>query len=147
MNHTSYQIDLPQDAPVVVFFNGMKALNLKGFFWLWRQILLGKLHHVTQALGCLETKLAICSPTEAVIVSYWQDDKSLKEFFHSPLHRKMMKNTVKIIAADKKAIALFNETYRPLKSGMYFNDPQGLAKIYPAIERNSASSNAHAVSS
>jgi hypothetical protein len=33
------------------------------------------------------------------------------------------------------AIALFNETYCPLKSGRYFNQPQGLAKIFPAIEQ------------
>jgi hypothetical protein len=56
------------------------------------------------------------------------------KFFSSPLHRQMMKNMMQIIAVDQQAIALFNETYRPLRSGKYFNEPQGLAKIYPAIE-------------
>ena len=136
MNHASYQIDLPQDTDVVVFFNGIKALNLRGFFWLWQQILTAKLNSVKSARGCVETKLSICSSREAVIVSYWQNQASLIEFFHSPLHRQMMKNMMKIIATDEKAIAVFNETYRPLRSGRYFNEPQGLAKIYPAIEQN-----------
>lgn len=47
----------------------------------------------------------------------------------------MMKDVKQIIAADPKAIAVFNETYRPIKSGRYFNEPQGLAKIYPAINK------------
>ena len=133
MNHTSYQIDLPSDAKAVVFYNGIKALNIRGFFWLWQQIFVGKLNGVSQAPGCVEAKLAICTPTEAVIVSYWQDEQSLMAFFHSPLHCQMMKNMTNIVAVDKKAIAVFNETYSPLKSGRYLNEPQGLAKIYPAI--------------
>ncbi|WP_019509021.1 monooxygenase family protein [Pleurocapsa sp. PCC 7319] len=138
MNHASYQIDLPQDTNVVVFLNGIKALNLKGFFWLWQQILTAKMTSVKSVRGCVETKLSICSPKEVVIISYWQDQVSLIEFFHSPLHRRMMKNMMEIIATDQKAIAVFNETYRPLRSGRYFNEPQGLAKIYPAIAQAKA---------
>ena len=131
MHHTSYQIDLPQDSKVVVFLNGIKALNSKGFFWLWRQILTTS---VEDAPGCIETKLSVCgSLQEAIIVSYWQDEASLMQFFHSPLHRQMMKSMNSFIADDPSAIAVFNETYRPLRSGRYFNEPQGLAKIYPAI--------------
>ena len=133
MHQTSYQIDLPQDSNVVVFYNGIKALNNKGFFWLWQQIFTARLNSVSKASGCIEAKLAICSHHEAVIVSYWQDEASLMQFFHSPLHRQMMKNMMNIIKADPGAIAVFNETYRPLRSGRYFNEPQGLAKIYPAI--------------
>jgi heme-degrading monooxygenase HmoA len=135
MNHTSYQIDLPKNSNVVVFYNGIKALNLKGFIWLWQQILLANQTVIMQANGCIEAKLGICSYREAVIVSYWQDEASLMKFFHSPLHRKMMKNMMEIIATDPQAIAVFNETYRPLRSGRYFNEPQGLAKIYPAIDK------------
>jgi heme-degrading monooxygenase HmoA len=134
MNHTSYQIDIPQNTDVVVFCNGIKALNSKGFFWLWQQIFTAQLNNVKTAPGCVETKLAICSPTEVIMVSYWQNQQSLTEFFQSSRHRQMMKDTMKMIAVDSKAIALFNETYRPLKSGKYFNQPQGLAKIFPAIE-------------
>ena len=131
MHQISYQIDLPQDSEVVVFLNGIKALNLKGFFWLWQQILATNVKDVP---GCIETKLSICgSLQEAVIVSYWRDEASLMQFFRSPLHRQMMQNMSSFIAANPEAIATFNETYRPLRSGRYFNEPQGLAKIYPAI--------------
>ena len=135
MNHTFYQIDLPQDTEVVVFYNGIKALSVKGWLWLWREILTAKSNTVIKAPGCVETKLCICSPTEVVIVSYWEAQKNLMEFFHSPLHRQMMKSMTQIIKADPKAIAVFNETYSPVGSGRYFNEPQGLAKIYPAIEQ------------
>ena len=130
MYQTSYQIDLPQDPAVVVFYNGIKALNIKGFFWLWQQIFTTNIGRVP---GCIDTKLGICSHREAVIVSYWQDEASLMQFFRSPLHRQMMTSMVKILEADPKAIATFNETYRPLRSGKYFNEPQGLAKVYPAL--------------
>ena len=130
MHQTSYQIDLPQDSEVVVFFNGIKALNIKGFFWLWQQIFTTSVDEVP---GCIETKLSICSHQEAVIVSYWQNEASLMQFFHSPSHRQMMKNMTSLIAADSGAIAVFNEIYRPVRSGKYLNEPQGLAKIYPAV--------------
>ena len=45
----------------------------------------------------------------------------------------MMKNMTSFIKTDPEAIAVFNETYRPLRSGQYLNEPQGLAKIYSAI--------------
>ena len=134
MDRTSYQIDLPQDTKVVIFYNGIKALNIRGWLWLWQGIFTAKLDSVIKAPGCLDTKLCICSPVEAIIVSYWQDEVSLTDFFHSPLHRQMMKSMKQIMTTDQKAIAIFNETYRPIRSGRYFNEPQGLAKIYPAIE-------------
>ena len=81
----------------------------------------------------MEAKLSICSYQEAIIVSYWQDEASLMQFFRSPLHQEMMKSTKQLLGNDLEAIALFNETYRPLRSGMYLNEPQGLAKIYPAV--------------
>lgn len=135
MKNTGYQIELPQNSQVVVFYNGIKALNLKGFFWLWKQVLTGNQIAVQQAKGCKEAKLGICSPQEVVIVSYWEDEASLREFFHSPLHREMMKSMRNMIAADATAIAVFNETHRPLRSGKYINEPQGLAKIYPILDK------------
>ena len=70
MKHASYQIDLPHDSDVVVFYNGMKALNMRGFFWLWQQLFAGDLLGLTKAPGCLGAKFSICSPFEATIVSY-----------------------------------------------------------------------------
>ena len=132
MNSGSYQIELPQDSEVVVFYNGIKALNSRGVFWLWRQITSGKLLDIEKAPGCMDAKLSICSHREAIIVSYWQTQLSLTEFYRSPLHCQMMRDTKNLLAKDAGAIALFNETYSPLRSGMYLNEPQGLAKIYPA---------------
>jgi heme-degrading monooxygenase HmoA len=134
MNHAAYQLDLPSNPETVVFCNGIKALNLRGILWLWRQLLTANLMGFRTAPGCIEAKGGICNLQEVVIVTYWQDEASLMKFFSSPLHRQMMKNTKQIIAEDQQAIALFNETYRPLRTGRYFNEPQGLAKIYPAIE-------------
>ena len=135
MSHTSYQIDLPVDSQVVVFFNGIKALNLKGFLWLWQQVLFNNFG-IANAKGCLEQKLCICSHQEVVLVSYWQDEASLREFFRSPLHRQMMKSMKNFITTAPQAIAVFNETYRPVSSGKYFNEPQGLAKIYPPVAKS-----------
>ena len=56
---------------------------------------------VKQANGCIEAKLSICSYREAIIISYWQNETSLKEFFHSPLHRQMMKNIVQKFTAKR----------------------------------------------
>lgn len=131
MNHSSYAIDLPQDSSAVVFINGIKALNFRGFIWLWQLILSERNMGLTKVEGCIQAKLGICSHREAVIISYWQDRASLMNFFHSSSHRRMMKNTIDLISTDSQAIAVFNETYRPLHSGKYFNEPQGLAKIYP----------------
>ena len=136
MSQASYQIDLPQNPEVVVFYNGMKALNVRGFIWIWQQLITGALLKFTNAPGCLEAKFGICSPVEATIVSYWQDEASLMQFFHSPLHRQMMKNMMKIINRDNKAIALYNETYRPLRGGKYLNEPNGLARIYPPVQKS-----------
>ena len=130
----TFYFRLPKDPDVVVFYNGIKALNIRGWFWLWRQVFTGNLIDVTKAAGCIEAKLSICSPQEAIIVSYWQDEASLTQFFRSPLHREMMKSTKELLGKDLEAISLFNETYRPLRSGMYLNEPQGLAKIYPAVQ-------------
>ena len=133
MNPNSYRIELPQDPDVVVFYNGIKALNIRGWFWLWQQVFTGSLMDATKAAGCVEAKLNICSQQEVTIISYWQDEASLMQFFRSPLHKEMMKSTKQLLVKDLEAIALFNETHRPLRSGRYFNEPQGLAKIYPAV--------------
>ncbi|MEL6928523.1 MAG: DUF4188 domain-containing protein [Cyanobacteria bacterium J06600_6] len=133
MNSSSYQIELPQDSEVVVFYNGIKALNTRGIFWLWRQIIAGKMLGIKKVKGCVDVKLCICSHQEAIIVSYWQTQSSLTEFYRSPLHRQMMQDTKNLLRRDSEAISLFNEVHRPTVSGRYFNEPQGLAKIYPAV--------------
>jgi heme-degrading monooxygenase HmoA len=135
MKYTSYQIDLPENPDVVVFYNGIKAHNLKGLVWLWQEILTSNLTDINQVKGCIQAKSSISSYREVIIVSYWENEARLNEFFHSPLHHQMMKSMMNIIATAPQAISSFNETYHPLRSGKYFNQPQGLARIYPAINQ------------
>ena len=129
MKQASYQIDLPESPNAVVFVNGIKAENLAGCLWLWRQSFSIR-QACLAAVGCQEVKAGICSPQEVVIVSYWQDEASLMRFFHSPVHRQMMKQMVNFISTHPQALSLYNETYHPLRSGKYFQKPNGLAKLY-----------------
>ena len=132
MKQTSYQIDLPQTPNAVVFINGIKAENLWGCWWLWRQRFSIRQACIT-AEGCQEVKAGICSPQEVVIVSYWQDEASLMAFFHSPIHGQMMKKMLNFLATHPQALSLYNETYNPLRSGKYFQQPHGLAKMYQPV--------------
>lgn len=132
MKQASYQIDLPESPKAIVFINGIKAENLLGCLWLWRQRFSIRQACLTAA-GCQEVKVGNCSPQEVVIVSYWQDEVSLMAFFQSPVHRQMMKEMASFLSNYPQALSLYNETYRPLRSGKYFQKPHGLAKIYQPI--------------
>ena len=125
MSYAVYQIELPENPEAVIFVNGFLARNRAGFFWMWRNIFW--IRNVTaQAEGCVQVKSGICSPNEVVMVSYWIDIASLKQFFKSEPHRQMMQ----FLAKNSKSLCLYNETYTPLKSGKYINEPQGMATIY-----------------
>lgn len=130
MHYASSQIDLPKNSEVVVSLNGIKALNRKGFFWFWQQIF--QMRKI-EAPGCIDTILTICNNKEAMVISYWQDEASLMNLFDSSTHRQMMKSMGKMIKNNPESVAFFNEIYSLLRSGKHFNEPQGLAKIYPAI--------------
>ena len=136
MKPASYQIDLPKNSQAVLFVNGIKAENITGCLWLWRQIIgIKKANLVSE--GCKQVKLGICNYREAVIVSYWQDEASLMAFFHSPIHRKMMQKMTSFLVGHPQAISIYNEMYRPLRSGRYYQNPHGLALIYPASPSHS----------
>jgi len=79
-----------------------------------------------QAEGCVQVKAGICGPNEVVMLSYWVSEESLKKFFRGGPHRQMMQFT----AENPESLCLYNETYRPLESGKYISEPQGLATIY-----------------
>jgi hypothetical protein len=132
MKQESYQIDLPESPSAVVFVNGIKAENLAGCLWLWRRMFSIR-QGCLVAEGCQEVKAGICSPQEVVLVSYWQDEASLMGFFHSAVHRQMMKEMVSFMSTHPQALSLYNETYHPLRSGKYFQKPHGLAKMYQPV--------------
>ncbi|MGK7935000.1 MAG: DUF4188 domain-containing protein [Xenococcaceae cyanobacterium] len=132
MKQASYQIDLPEKPEAVVFVNGIKAENLLGCLWLWKQSFSIR-KACLAAAGCKEVKAGKCSLQEVVIVSYWQDEASLMSFFHSRVHRQMMKEMMGFLSTHPQALSLYNETYRPLRSGKYFQKPHGLAKMYQPV--------------
>jgi heme-degrading monooxygenase HmoA len=120
-----YQIQLPEHPNAVVFVNGMIARDRSGFFWLWRN-LNGIRQSTAQAPGCIQVKAGICGSQEIVMVSYWVSDRHLMDFFRSDAHRQMMQFTTR----HPDSLCLYNETYRPSKSGKYSHEPQGMAIVY-----------------
>ena len=124
-NPMIYHIQLPEQPSAVVFVNGVIARDRSGFLWLWRN--LNSIRQSTvQAAGCLQVKAGICSPSEIVMASYWESDRHLMDFFRGAAHRQMMQFTTR----HPNSLCLYNETYRPAKSGKYSHEPQGMAMIY-----------------
>ena len=59
------------------------------------------------------------------MVSYWQHEDDLSNFFKSEPHKKMMKYYFK----NPDNLSLYNEKYHPTASGKYANEPHGLASL------------------
>lgn len=125
MKFAIYQIQLPDRPNAVVFVNGMIARDRSGWFWLWRN-----LHSIYQstvkAPGCIQVKAGLCGLKEVVMVSYWESDRHLMDFFRGTAHRQMMQFTTR----HPNSLCLYNETYHPSKSGKYSHEPQGMAIVY-----------------
>lgn len=120
-----YQAQLPEHPEAVVFVNGMIARDRVGFFWLWRN--LNRIGQSTaRATGCIQTKAGICGPAEIVMVSYWQSEQHLIDFFRGEAHRQMMQFN----SRHPDSLCLYNETYHPAKRGKYSHEPQGMAVVY-----------------
>lgn len=117
-----YQIEV--NPSWVVFINGFKANNLFGFIWLWFS-LFSIIRNTGKAKGCGLAIPAVVSPIEVVMISYWNDKISLKEFAKSKHHKRYMQ----FVYQNPKALSLFNETFEPQQSGLYFNKPMGMSKL------------------
>ncbi|WP_159800763.1 monooxygenase family protein [Flavobacterium sp. MK4S-17] len=117
-----YQIEI--DPKWVVFINGFKANNLLGFVWLWLS-LFSVIKTTRKAKGCRSAVPAIVSPIEVVMISYWNDNESLREFVISKYHKRY----IRFVYQNSKALSLFNEMFEPKRSGLYFNKPMGMSKI------------------
>jgi Domain of unknown function (DUF4188) len=130
MPYPIYQIELPQQPESVAFVNGFLTRDLAGFLWLWKSLLW--INQVTtQAEGCVQVKAGICSPTEVMMVSYWQSEYSLKQFFRGKWHQQMMQ----FFAKNPNSLCLYNEIYQPSQAGKYIHEPQGMATIYPQLTK------------
>ncbi len=120
-----YQIQLPDHPQAIIFVNGLIARDRPGFFWLWQNLIQVR-QATSKAPGCLQVKAGICSPKEIVMVSYWESEQQLINFFRSEAHRQMMQFS----ARHPNSLCLYNETYHPSKSGKYSHEPQGMAIVY-----------------
>lgn len=124
-NSALYRIQLPEQPSAVIFVNGIIARDRPGLFWLWRN--LNSIRQSTvQAPGCIQVKAGICAASEVIMVSYWESDRHLMDFFRGEAHRQMMQFNIH----HPDSLCLYNETYRPSKSGKYSHEPQGMAIVY-----------------
>ncbi len=123
-----YTIPMPHQPREIVFVNGVLARNPAGFLWIWKNLI--SLRQSTgQAPGCIQVKAGICSPKEIVMVSYWESENHLIDFFRGAAHRQMMEFTKR----HPNSLCLYNETYHPAKSGKYSHEPQGMAIAYAPL--------------
>ncbi|WP_341528656.1 DUF4188 domain-containing protein [Nostoc sp. UHCC 0302] len=108
MSYSVYRINLPESPEAIVFVNGFVARDKPGtacakgdragFFWMWKQ--LWRIKNVTaKAKDCMQVKAGICGLNEAIVVSYWVSENSLKEFFRGEPNRQMMQFIAKILRA------------------------------------------------
>ena len=125
LNSSIYHIQLPENPDAIVFVNGIIARDRSGFLWMWRN--LNSIRKSTvQAPGCIQVKAGICAASEVVMVSYWESERLLIEFFRGAAHRDMVKFTTH----HPNSLCLYNETYHPSRSGKYSHEPQGMAIVY-----------------
>jgi Domain of unknown function (DUF4188) len=128
-NYFGYQLELPENPEAVVFVNGFVSRDRAGFLWMWKNLFWIR-KATAQTTGCVQVKAGICGPNEVIMTSYWHSAAHLKEFFRGESHRQMMQFVVK----HPHSLGLYNETYRPDRSGKYSHEPQGLACIYARVE-------------
>jgi Domain of unknown function (DUF4188) len=127
-SYSIYRIDLPEHPEAVVFVNGILARDLPGFLWMWQNLAWVRSSTV-KSPGCVQVKAGICSPNEIIMVSYWDSDLALQQFFRGEAHRKM----VQFVMKQPNSLCLYNETYQPWRSGKYSHEPQGMATVYGSL--------------
>ena len=104
----SLQIHKPRlgDTPVCAMVVGLAARNLRGFLFLWTNILFF-VRATRRAPGCQGVCPGISSLRRLILVSYWRDREALQAYARSPVHVAWMK----FIARHPDSLDLFNETY------------------------------------
>jgi heme-degrading monooxygenase HmoA len=108
-----------------MFVNGILTRDRSGFFWMWKNLNSIRTDTV-KAEGCIQVKAGICSANEVIMVSYWESERHLMDFFRGSAHREMVKYSSK----HPNSLCLYNEIYHPSKSGKYSHEAQGMALIY-----------------
>jgi len=106
--------------PVCTMVVGLGARNLRGFFFLWTQIV-SFVRETRRADGCRGVCPGISSLRKLILVSYWRDRKALQAFVRSPVHAGWMR----FIAKHPDSLDLFNETYGQPVALNTINTPGG----------------------
>ncbi len=116
-----YSIDT-SDSEVVVYVNWMYARNLRGLWWMIRNI--GNIGQFLRGSdGLLDVFVSMQAPHKMLLVSYWRDHDALMGAFRDKSHIEMMKYVYK----NPDDLILGNETYNAPYSTRYINANEGLS--------------------
>jgi hypothetical protein len=120
------RLDL-QDASALTFINGLQCRGLFGFFFMYSTFL-SMILGTRRATGCLGVMPAIVSPRSLLLVSYWEDEESLKRFIGARVHVRWMR----FLGRHPGSLRLFNETYAPPLVASHIGRPLGYAAVEAA---------------
>ncbi|MDT0644819.1 hypothetical protein RM553_18405 [Zunongwangia sp. F363] len=94
-----------------VFLNSIEANTFVGVVWLWWH-LYGIVKYMKKVEGCQRAIPAISGPGRVVMISYWDDEKYLMQFFSSEKHQKYMS----FVFRNPEAVTVCNERLIPVTS-------------------------------
>ncbi len=125
-----YEADAaPSDA--IVFVNWIKARNLRGFLQMYRFApAVNRMLQRARGQGLFDARVSIVSPTELLVVSYWENEDALRASFRDEAHVRMMRYTFQ----HPDDLILGNETYQQPISTRYVNEAGGYALVRPAAD-------------
>jgi hypothetical protein len=87
-----------------------------------------KIHRsIGAADGCFMAKGGICSASEIMFSSWWDNEAALMAIMQSAIHR----SWVRYYAQNPGALTLYNETYNCGQPGKYSKSLRGMALHYP----------------
>ena len=125
-----YLTAIPEDSEAVVMIAGMRARTFAGFRYIWSEGM-SQPKVMRAAPGCFQVKPCLISPREVMMITYWEDMGSLMAFFRSKSHIEWMR----YVAKHPNDLNLSAEIYAPQRPGLYLHEPQGMALVYPKMER------------
>jgi hypothetical protein len=120
------RLDL-HDASALTFINGLQCRGLFGLLFMYSAFL-SMIFGTRRAPGCLGVLPAIGSPRSLLLVSYWEDEESLKRFIGAQVHVGWMR----FLSRHPGSLRLFNETYAPPLAASYIGKPYGYAAVEAA---------------
>lgn len=124
MKPSPTRVDL-RDASALTFVNGIQATGVIGLLFMYGTFF-SMILSTRRAEGCLGVMPALVSPRCFLLVSYWEDERSLQRFIGAKAHVRWMQ----FLSRHPGSLRLFNETYAsPLKVN-YIGTPRGYAEVH-----------------